>query len=71
MATKKYTYAVGRRKTAVAQVRLFKGKGTSTINGKSTDEYITRSDLFHGMYRPLKVTNSFDSVYFEIKVSGS
>ncbi|MBS9784316.1 30S ribosomal protein S9 [Candidatus Gracilibacteria bacterium] len=71
MATKKYIYAVGRRKTAVAQVRLFTGKGTSTINGKPTDEYITRSDLFHNMYRPLKIASAFDTVYFEVKVSGS
>ncbi|PID83918.1 30S ribosomal protein S9 [Candidatus Gracilibacteria bacterium] len=71
MATKKYTYAVGRRKTAVAQVRLYKGKGTSNINGKPVDEYITRSDLFHTFYSPLKIAGVFDSVYFEVKVSGS
>jgi len=28
----KYTYTVGRRKTASAQVKLFEGKGESMIN---------------------------------------
>ena len=28
-----YTYAVGRRKSASARVRLYKGKGENTVNG--------------------------------------
>jgi small subunit ribosomal protein S9 len=55
MSDTKYSYAIGRRKTAVAQVRLFKGKGESHINEKTADAYITRSDLFHVIYAPLKV----------------
>ena len=36
----KYTRAVGRRKTAVAQVRLYeKGKGLVFVNGKKIKEY--------------------------------
>ena len=45
MSAKKYSYAVGRRKSAVAQVRLFAGKGESTINGKAVDGYVPRADL--------------------------
>lgn len=37
MAAKKYTYALGRRKTATATVRLYPEAGVSTINGKPTD----------------------------------
>lgn len=29
-----YTYSIGKRKTASAQVRLFEGKGTSQINDR-------------------------------------
>ncbi len=29
-----YTYALGKKKTASAQVRVFEGKGDSMINGK-------------------------------------
>jgi len=72
MATKKeYTYAVGRRKTAVAQVRLFAGEGKSTINGLPFDEFIHRSDLFTVVLNPFKVTANSDKFHFEIKVEGS
>lgn len=32
-----YHYGVGRRKTAVARVRLYPGKGSLTINGNATE----------------------------------
>ena len=54
MADKKYVYAIGRRKTATAQVRLFAGSGTSEINGKPMNEYIHRSDLFAVLLAPFK-----------------
>lgn len=71
MAAPKYSYAIGRRKTAVAQVRLFPGKGESLINTKKAEDYITRADLFSTIYAPLKTAGAFDSYYFEIKVQGS
>jgi ribosomal protein S9 len=46
MSAKQYSYAVGRRKTAVATVRLFSGKGDSKINNQAIDAYVTRADLF-------------------------
>ena len=39
----KYTYALGRRKSASARVRLQSGKGTLTINGKPAEEYVQGS----------------------------
>lgn len=71
MTANKYSYAIGRRKTAVAQVRLFSGKGASTINAQPIDSYIKRADLFHTIYSPLKVSGLFDAFHFDIKVSGS
>ena len=71
MAAKKYSYAVGRRKTAVATLRLFPGKGESTINAKSVDSYIHRADLFSTIYAPLKTAGVYESFHFEAKVSGS
>ncbi len=67
----KYTYTIGRRKTASAQIKLFEGKGTDTVNGKKIAEYITRSDLFDAVYSPLKLCKVKDGVYFEVKVMGS
>jgi len=71
MSENRYTFGVGRRKTAVARVKLFAGKGESTINGKNFDEYISRSDLFHSLFGPLKALNLKDNFYFDVKVSGS
>jgi ribosomal protein S9 len=46
MATKKYYYAVGRRKTATATAHLTKGKGNILV--KKGDEYININDYFIG-----------------------
>ncbi|MCD5380426.1 30S ribosomal protein S9 [Candidatus Gracilibacteria bacterium] len=67
----KYIYAVGKRKTASAQVKLFAGKGKDMINGKLVSEYVTRTDLFDVLYSAAKITKSKDSVYFEVTVTGS
>ncbi len=71
MSDKKYSYAIGRRKTAVAQIRLFAGKGESTINEKPIDTYVTRADLFQVIYAPLKTAGVYDTFHFDIKVAGS
>ncbi len=43
MAEKSYFYGLGRRKEATAQARLFAGKGSITINGKTASEYFDRN----------------------------
>lgn len=67
----KYTYTVGKKKTASAQVRLFEGTWESTINQRKVNEYVTRSDLFEVVYSPLKLCKSKDTMYFEVTVAGS
>ena len=46
VATKKYTYGLGRRKTATATARLYKGKGEITINGKPALEYLSGNKTY-------------------------
>ena len=41
--TAHYYYALGRRKTATARVRLMAGKGNVTVNGKPASEYLADS----------------------------
>ena len=59
-----YYYALGRRKTATARVRLLKGKGNITINGKSAAEYFEGSKmLLNELQRPfsvLEIDNKYD-----------
>jgi len=67
----KYTYTIGRRKTASAQVRVYPGKGKTMVNGKAIADYITRKDLFDTVYSPLKLCKQKDECYFEVQVIGS
>lgn len=65
-----YTKAVGRRKTSVAQVRLYdKGKGVIVINGKKASEYFPGEGL--GLIvQPLKVTGHLRDYNFSVLVRG-
>lgn len=56
MATGKYYEGVGRRKSAVARVRLFAGSGAFTVNEKPVNEYFSLSPLLVNVMSPLKVT---------------
>lgn len=66
----KYTYAVGRRKTSIAQVKLFKGAGGSTINGKELEKVYTLKSRKARLLKPLVLTENLDKYYFEAKVNG-
>lgn len=50
---KNYYYALGRRKSATARVRIQAGKGAITINGKPANEYLAESKaLLHDLQKP-------------------
>ncbi len=70
MAKEQYFYAIGRRKTSSAQVRLFIAPGASSINGKPMNEYVHRGDLFSKLLAPLKTAGLQDQVKFEVMVQG-
>ena len=42
MVTQQYFYGTGRRKTAIARVRLYPGVGTVIVNGRPFEEIFTR-----------------------------
>lgn len=66
-----YFYALGRRKSATARVRLMKGTGKITVNDKPLEEYYANSQsLIHELDKPfiaLQQENKFD---ITVKVSG-
>ena len=63
--------AVGRRKTAVAKVRLFKnGKGKVLINNKTVEEYFPYFEWKDIVEAPLKETSLDGSGDLSIKVLG-
>jgi len=49
--------STGKRKTAVARVRLRLGSGTIRVNGKPVEEYFTREVLRILVRQPLESTN--------------
>jgi small subunit ribosomal protein S9 len=55
--------ATGRRKTAVARIRMSPGTGKIEVNGKPFDEYFKTSALQNTVLQPLEVAkcvNAFD-----------
>lgn len=68
--SKKYVYAVGKRKTSTAQVRLYEGDGEIVINGKDIKEFVTDPFLIDVVTFPLKLTESKKKYSFSIKVLG-
>jgi small subunit ribosomal protein S9 len=65
------TYATGKRKTASARVRLFKGKGENLVNGKAISEYFP-GPLDKALWsKPFDLTDTFGKYYITVKVAGS
>ena len=60
-------HSTGRRKTAVARVRMQPGTGTISINGRPVDEYLRRDALQMIMTQPLELTETRDR--FDIQIS--
>jgi len=63
--------SVGRRKRAIARVRLIRnGKGTVSVNGKAMEEYFTTYDLRTQVVAPLKAVGQDTAVDVSVKVLG-
>ncbi len=66
-----YIPAVGRRKTAVARVRLFpEGTGGILINGKEAKKYFNRDTLVARAQQPLAATGLAERFTITVKVIG-
>ena len=71
MATKKdYTFAVGRRKTSVARVRLYSGRGESLVNGKVVNEYFPSQVELKLWQMPFEATKTVGKYYASVKIVG-
>jgi small subunit ribosomal protein S9 len=72
MAEKKqnYYYAVGRRKSAVATVRLMNGKGAITVNQQPAGEYFNNVALNKLITAPLEQVSKASSLDAVVRVSG-
>ena len=58
MANEALYYGTGRRKNAVARVRLVPGTGKVTVNGRDAMDYFGRQALIDSFMAPFKVTDT-------------
>ena len=65
-----YTYGTGRRKTAVARVRLYPGTGTIIINGRPFLEVFNRPVYQAIVRQPLLLTETLDKFNVQVKING-
>jgi small subunit ribosomal protein S9 len=65
-----YFRGTGRRKTAVAQVKLMKGKGAVIVNGKPLEEVFGIDRLKTTVLEPLRATETTDKLSAVVKVTG-
>ncbi len=62
--------ATGRRKTAVAQIRMAPGEGRITINGRAFKEYFPLESHQMAVRRPLSVTETTGKFDIVVRVKG-
>ncbi len=65
-----YIYGTGRRKTAVARVRLLPGDGSMVVNGKDAQDYFGRGPALHTLRTPFRVTETEGRYSASVLVAG-
>mgnify|MGYP001826078330 CR=1 FL=1 len=66
----RYYEAVGRRKRAVARVRIYPGDGQIVINDKPLEEYFGRPQDWQDTVAPLKLTDNENRYNLSVLVKG-
>lgn len=66
-----FFYTVGRRKSASARVRLFKGKGENLVNDLPAEKYFPGSVNKILLDKPFVLTETLGKYYFTAKIVGS
>ena len=65
-----YVYGTGRRKTAVARVRLLPGDGSIVVNGKPAAEYFGGASPEGAIQLPFRVTETEGRYSASVLVAG-
>lgn len=60
----------GRRKTAVARVRLATGSGKITVNGRALDNYFLLETQRNTVTQPLTITGTTEKLDVRVNVTG-
>ena len=70
MANSNEILATGRRKCAVARVRMVPGTGKVTVNGKNWEEYFTTEALRGFIAQPFLVSGAVDKFDLNVRLDG-
>jgi len=70
VAEPRYSYGTGKRKTAIARVKLLAGSGNIVVNGRPFQEYFPSLALQNVVLEPLKVTDTLNKLDATVKVEG-
>jgi small subunit ribosomal protein S9 len=62
--------ATGRRKTAVAQVRIYRGSGKVEVNGRPLEEYFSTPSLQFTVLKAFEVTKTSNTFDVKVKATG-
>ncbi len=65
-----YTRSLGRRKSAVATIKLFSGKGDSTVNSLSLEKYFPTKTEKIVYDKPFEITKTTGKYHFQAKIIG-
>lgn len=66
-----YLYSVGKRKTSIAQVRVYKkGEGKFIVNEKDVNKYFPTAELQERAKAPLELVGQTDKLDVTVKVLG-
>lgn len=69
-AAGKYIFSTGRRKTAIANVRLFAGKGESQVNKKPFTNFFSYEYYQQNVLKPFELTGLGPEYHFVAHVNG-
>jgi small subunit ribosomal protein S9 len=70
MTEERYSYGTGKRKCAVAQVRLLSGSGNIIINGKTLEEAFPSPVLRKRIVEPFQLTQTLSKFNVIAKTAG-
>jgi small subunit ribosomal protein S9 len=71
MSEAAYIWGVGRRKSAVARVRLYPGSGNFTVNGKTATDYFGGRRVYQNTLREaLQITGTQERFDVTVRVVG-
>ena len=67
---KKIYLGTGRRKSSVAQVKMYSGSGKITVNGRDVREFFPYETNVMDLMQPLVATNNESTFDIDVKVNG-